>query len=133
MERAGSPFPAEQITLPAEPASAARAREFIRRLLLTSRHRALEDAALLCVSELVSNVSLHTGSRECIVTVVDEPEDLLIEVTDEAQQLPHMATLAPFEAESGRGLRIVNALAGEWGVHDECGPGKSVWLRLRDG
>jgi anti-sigma regulatory factor (Ser/Thr protein kinase) len=132
MERVGAPFPAEQITLPAEPASAARAREFVRQLLRTSRHRALEDAAVLCVSELVTNVAVHTASRACIVTVVDEPGDLLIEVTDEARRMPHMDAVTRPETESGRGLRIVHALAGEWGVHDSCGPGKSVWLRLAD-
>jgi anti-sigma regulatory factor (Ser/Thr protein kinase) len=131
MERVGAPFPAEQIVLPAEPASAARAREFIRGLLRTSRHRSLEDAALLCVSELVSNVSVHTGSHHCVVTVVDEPDDILIEVADEAPDIPRLARSGP-ETESGRCLRIVDALALEWGVKRENGSGKSVWLRLFD-
>lgn len=132
MEREHVPDPAEQIiVLPAEPASAARAREFIRSLLRRSRHHALEDAAVLCVTELVANVSTHTRSRRCVVRLVEHLHDIVIEVGDENSELPMLAPLPP-EAEHGRGLRIVDALAGEWGVRRRPDDGKCVWLRLCD-
>lgn len=126
----GTHVPQTTIVLPAEPASAARAREFVRDLVRQSHHQGLEDAAVLCVTELVANVSLHTDSTECAVTVVDEPEDILIEVADgdgSCPTLEHPARLA----EHGRGLGIVDALAGEWGVEPCREAGKSVWARLR--
>lgn len=132
MERLHVPDPAEQtIVLPAEPASAARAREFVRSLLRRSRHQALEDAALLCVTELVANVSVHTRSRRCVIRVIDHLHDIEIEVGDENDELPKLAPLPP-EADHGRGLRIIDALAGEWGVRRRPDHGKSVWLRLCD-
>jgi anti-sigma regulatory factor (Ser/Thr protein kinase) len=132
MERANVPGTAEKtIVLPAEPASAARAREFVRSLLRRSRHSALEEVALLCVTELVANVSLHTDSRHCVLRVVDGPGDLLIEVGDEAGHMP-MLEPAPPDADHGRGLRIIEALAGEWGVRRTPGDGKQIWFRLRE-
>ena len=132
VEREGVPDPAEKrITLPAVPSSAATAREFVRQLLRKSRHPSLEDAALLCVTEVVANVASHTSSQNCVVTIIDEPGNLLIEVTDEAADLPILGPAQP-EAEHGRGLRIVDALAGEWGVRRRPDAGKSIWLRLPD-
>lgn len=87
------------------------------------------DAALLCVSELVANVSVHTGSKQCVVTVVDEPDDVIIEVADDAHE-PPMLQADGEKSEHGRGLCIVEALAGEWGVRQTPDDGKSVWLRL---
>lgn len=122
----------ETITLPAEPASAAQAREFVRRRLALSGHDSVEDAALLCVTELVANVSLHTAAGQCVVTVRDTPHAVLIEVGDnDVDDLPRVEPWSP-EAEHGRGLRIVNALAGEWGVRRRPHQGKSVWLKLCD-
>lgn len=130
MERPGVPETEEAtIVLPAEPESAARAREFVRRLLRNSEHRELEGAALLCVTELVANVALHTQSSECRVTVVAEPDDVVIEVADRDRSAPRMERRGRM-VEHGRGLRIVDALAGEWGFHQSRGEGKAVWLRL---
>jgi anti-sigma regulatory factor (Ser/Thr protein kinase) len=130
MERQDVPDMAEQsIVLPAVPASAARAREFVRTLLRGSGHGALEDVALLCVSELVANVTLHTSSGRCVVRVVDEHDDILIEVGDDAAELPELQP-SPSDSDHGRGLRIVEALAGEWGVRQDPDDGKHIWIRL---
>ncbi len=130
MERGDVPFQAEEtIRLPAEPASAARARRFVRDFLRRSPHRALEDAATLCVTELVANVSVHTDSTECLVTVRDAAGDVVIEVTDGTRDLPAPESPSRY-SEHGRGLQIVEALAGEWGVRRSSEHCKSVWLRL---
>lgn len=132
MGRCAAPYRWEEsIRLPAEPSSAAAARTFVRDMLRRSNHTSLEDAALLCVTELVANVSVHTDSSECMVTVKDSDEDVVIEVTDEALEVPAVEPLSD-ESEHGRGLRIVEALARDWGVLRHSDSGKSVWLQLCD-
>lgn len=130
MERTDVPnLAADTIVLPAEAASAARAREFVRDLVRRAGYEELEDAAVLCVTELVANVSVHTHSHECVVTVVPEPHDLLIQVADRDSDLPTVEPAGRL-AEHGRGMRIIDALAGEWGVRRVSDEGKCIWLRL---
>lgn len=133
MGRPDVPHSAEEtIKLPAAPTSAAEARRFVRASLARSGHGAMEDAALLCVSELVANVSLHTDASECQVTIRMDPGSVVIEVADdEAVELPSVEPWSPV-SEHGRGLRIVDALAREWGVRRRPHQGKLVWLRLND-
>lgn len=128
--RSGPESAASSITLPAEPASAARARQFVRESLARSAHRDLEDAAVLCVTELVANVSVHTRASTCDVIVVDRPDQVIIEVHDDTTEVPDLLPADPDE-EHGRGLRIVDALAGDWGVTVYPDNGKCVWLRLK--
>jgi anti-sigma regulatory factor (Ser/Thr protein kinase) len=129
-ERLNVPDPAEKtITLPARPSSAAEARDFVRSLLRVSRNHELEDAALLCVTELVANVSLHTDSPTCVVKVIDADDELLIEVLDQASDAPVLSDTPP-GAEHGRGLHIIDALVDEWGVRQFPHDGKSIWLKL---
>lgn len=52
-----------------------------------------------------------------------------IEVSDPGDGLPVIAEAAP-DAESGRGLAIVDAFAEAWGVRERV-VGKTVWARLR--
>lgn len=131
MERAPGPREADGIRLPAEPASAAMARDFVRQRLRGTSHQDLEDAAMLCVTELVANVARHTECSSCVVKVLDEPGDVLIEVIDEAPETPIVRNTPPM-ADHGRGLQIVDALAGEWGIKALQPAGKAVWLRLID-
>jgi anti-sigma regulatory factor (Ser/Thr protein kinase) len=119
----------QSISLPADPASAAEARRFVRAVIEDTPHRRLQDAALLCVSELVANVSRHTGASECRLTVRVGEDDLTIEVSDDFPGSPAIPPAAA-DSEQGRGLRIVDALAGEWGVRRYAPGGKAVWLRL---
>ena len=121
----------QAITLPADATSAVRARQFVRDSLSSSpRGQAIEDAALLCVTELVANVARHTDSHECVVRVVDEDQDVTIEVMDECGEAPTVADGRDPMQETGRGLRIVEALADDWGVRSVPGQGKTIWLRF---
>lgn len=58
---------------------------------------------------------------------------VLIEVWDACHQMPSLSDPDP-EAESGRGLLLVEALCAEWGafVPEGCG-GKIVWAVLEEG
>lgn len=83
--------------------------------------------AQLVVSELASNAVLHAGSPFS-VSVRFEPGCVRIEVQDWNPRLPVMREPGT-AARSGRGLRLVDAVASDWGV--EPGPdGKTVWAEL---
>lgn len=112
---------------PALPAAIPQARRFVRRHVDDA---ALVERALLLVSELATNALEHAGSA-FEVTVVTGTDRVRVEVVD-ASHRPPMVTYRPLEAEHGRGLRIVQGLAEEWGVDARPdGDGKVVWFELR--
>lgn len=69
-------------------------------------------AALLVLSELVSNAVLHAGGADRVVVAVDAPW-IRIDVYDHSH-LPAQAPAVP-PATGGRGLGIVEQLAVRWG------------------
>ncbi|MGW0819809.1 ATP-binding protein [Streptomyces sp. NPDC002845] len=85
----------------------------------------------LCVSELLTNVISHVGEGTRVTLRVIHTADgrTRLEVTDPDPDswliLRHPAT----DDESGRGLFLLDALAGHWGVERACG-GKTVWCEL---
>jgi len=137
--------------------AAALAREAVRtRLQLWEMPELLIDATLL-VSEVVTNAVLH-GRGEVSLTLAVADGELEIGVTDEdptrlpvrsgpgtpeglaapavpaelgAEPGPPWLTdpSAPMWAEGGRGLRLLDSLADDWGVARLAG-GKQVWFRL---
>lgn len=121
---------AQQWVLPKQPTSPARAR---RRLASASARlpRDLVDTALLLTSELVTN-AVKYGGDHIVLTVRDEPELFRVEVYDDGPRTPHLVAGVK-QAEGGRGLRLVEELAHEWGTaRGRAGhPGKSVWFTLR--
>ncbi|MFD5163591.1 ATP-binding protein [Streptomyces hawaiiensis] len=88
----------------------------------------------LCASELVTNVIRHVGEG-VPVTVRVWPEEggrVRLGVTDpDPRALPVLvgAVGAGAEAESGRGLALLDALAVRWGVEREANR-KTVWCEL---
>jgi anti-sigma regulatory factor (Ser/Thr protein kinase) len=87
---------------------------------------AIEDA-LLVVSELVQNVSQHTGS-DGVLTVDLVSGDALIEVTD-ADPTPPRLLRPDGQRIGGRGLLLVAGIADAWGVRSRA-DGKTVWARM---
>ncbi|MDQ1385544.1 MAG: hypothetical protein QOG65_2923 [Actinomycetota bacterium] len=87
------------------------------------------DRAALVVSELVANAVLHGVAP--IQLHVDVDGMLRIEVSDgDCFGLVH-ARPAETDLPGGRGLRIVDALADDWGTRvDEHG--KTVWAQLQE-
>ena len=112
---------------PAEPASAARARQFVDAALRTWDCDAMVDVASLLVSELVANSVLH--ARTAVAVVISRHGDRLrIEVQDGVSRAParkHYSTLAT----TGRGLMLVERMAADWGVRPTA-TGKGVWFEL---
>jgi anti-sigma regulatory factor (Ser/Thr protein kinase) len=105
------------------------ARTLVRRTVGELVPEDLLDTAELLVSELVTNAILH-GSGMVIVAVDCEDDTVVLTVSDDEPTPP---TLQPerLMALGGRGMRMIELLAGDWGVRPRTdGPGKQVWVRL---
>lgn len=88
--------------------------------------RAADDAALV-VSELLTN-SVRADARRVSLAVEVHHERLRLEASDDAVGVPAMVPAGPTDIH-GRGLHIVDAIAGNWGVRVEP-LGKTVWAEL---
>ncbi|MFE9672942.1 ATP-binding protein [Streptomyces sp. NPDC006259] len=87
-----------------------------------------ETAALL-ISELVTNAITHTLSRSIRVVVArSSPSLVRLAVVDRAPHRVPELRAADAAAESGRGLRLVDAFAYRWG-YDLLGshPTRGPW------
>ncbi|RCG20739.1 ATP-binding protein [Streptomyces diacarni] len=93
------------------------------------------DTAAHVVGELAANAALHgrvPGRSFRLRASCPVPGSLRIEVTDAlGERAPRLATLpvGP-DAESGRGLLLVEALAERWGVTHGPFPCKTVWAEV---
>ncbi|MEY9991625.1 anti-sigma regulatory factor (Ser/Thr protein kinase) [Streptomyces sp. V4I8] len=90
------------------------------------------DEAQLLVTELATNVVKHVGERASATLVLEWcGERLRIEVHDKSRAMP---TPNPegSDAECGRGLHLVAALAVEWGAVLTAA-GKAVWCEIPTG
>jgi anti-sigma regulatory factor (Ser/Thr protein kinase) len=117
------------LALPADTASPGQARRFIREFCVAADldEAACEKAALL-VSELVTNAVVHGSSRATLVAARPNGH-LHVAVLDSNVQLPDGPQTVPPDSESGRGLRIVAAVADRWGV-ETTDEGKAVWFEI---
>ena len=87
------------------------------------------ETVILLTSELVSNALLHART-EVDLRLVMEASGVRVEVHDGGVRRPPLSPApAPPAATSGRGLMMVEALAGRWGV-DGADDGKTVWFEL---
>ncbi|SOE56807.1 Histidine kinase-like ATPase domain-containing protein [Streptomyces sp. OV198] len=89
------------------------------------------------VAELAANAALHgrVQGRDFRLTLSLDPAVglLRIAVTDaHGEQLPSLSAIfePPPDAESGRGLILVTALADRWGTEPYPPAGKTVWAEL---
>ncbi len=98
----------------------------------------MADAAVTVVSELVTNAVLYgsgpqAGQAEAEhvgLTLRHTRDELTVIVTDGNTSPPaHPATPGPY-AESGRGLRVVDALADQWGWTSLGVAAKAVWATI---
>lgn len=115
-------------TWPAEPASVARARDFVTAQLLARQLAGRVDEARLVASELATNAVLHARTP-FTVTVGGHGSDVTVRVRDGSSRVPVPGTAVAMAA-SGRGLFLVGELSQNWGVTVEIDGGKSVWAQL---
>ncbi len=113
--------------LPRDRRSVPAARRFAREVLAGWGWPEPDDP-LLCVSELATNALLHgvPPGRGLLLQLRCDGRVLRIEVHDSGAGVPRIVDAAD---ETGRGLRIVDALADKWGV-GERDPGKTVWCEF---
>ncbi|WP_175410946.1 SpoIIE family protein phosphatase [Streptomyces sp. TRM64462] len=111
-----------------EPGAARRARRLTRARLADWGLHDLADTAELLVSEVVTNAVRHAGSGRPVELRLVRTDILLCEVTDGGHTLPTLRAAGPGD-EGGRGLRVVGALAREWGA-SRSADGTSVWFEL---
>ncbi|MFF2728247.1 SpoIIE family protein phosphatase [Streptomyces sp. NPDC058008] len=115
----------------AEPERVAAARQQLRELLHDWADAEQVDSAELMVSEMSTNVLVHTDGDALLVAEVTGEwgeRRLRVEVADASDELPHKRRPGEM-ASSGRGLVLMEMLADAWGV-DPRGEGKSIWFEL---
>lgn len=114
------------------PQAVGHARRFTRRTLRSWGVTADMDAALLVVSELVTNALVHTeGQVRLDITLVNDR--LRLAVADASPRTPAKPTSIGWGATGGRGILLVEAVSAAWGTLPVSG-GKQVWAEfvLRD-
>ncbi|HEX3922039.1 MAG TPA: ATP-binding protein [Streptosporangiaceae bacterium] len=94
----------------------------------------LADDAELLVSELITNAVrasgrlTTTGPPVVRLWLACDQISLLVQVWDGDEAMPIRHDAGP-DAESGRGLLLVNSLGKDWGAYRSVG-GKVVWVLL---
>ncbi|GAA3054341.1 SpoIIE family protein phosphatase [Streptomyces glomeratus] len=122
-------LPAESVgdwTLPREPRSVGRAREYTRGQLLSWDLEPLVDTTELLVSELVTN-ALRYGEGEIRLRLLLD-RTLVCEVWDAGLVQPRRRRARDTD-EGGRGLQLVGLLSAAWGSR-RTPRGKTVWFEL---
>ncbi|MGP3632148.1 ATP-binding SpoIIE family protein phosphatase [Streptomyces sp. 24-1644] len=115
----------------AEPERIAAARQQLRELLHDWTDPEQVDSAVLMLSEMATNVLVHTDGDALMVAEASGERGerrLRVEVADGSDELPHKRRPGEM-ASSGRGLVLMEMLADTWGV-DPRGEGKSIWFEL---
>ncbi|WP_447040736.1 ATP-binding protein [Streptomyces sp. DSM 118878] len=98
----------------------------------------VNETVALITAELAANAARHGRTvtvRDFRVHLTEAVDGTVrVEVTDtRGERLPVIAGVVDPEAESGRGLLLVEALACRWGVmpRPDGPPGKTVWAELK--
>ncbi|MYS20357.1 Histidine kinase-like ATPase domain-containing protein [Streptomyces sp. DvalAA-14] len=122
------------LTVPqADPALIRGARDDVRALLHDWDSQDQLETAVLLVSEVVTNVLVHTDEDATLIAQVSGlpgTRRLRVEVGDRSDDMPHLRSPGEL-ASSGRGLLLMAELADRWGV-DPRGEGKSIWFELHE-
>jgi anti-sigma regulatory factor (Ser/Thr protein kinase) len=95
----------------------------------------LSDTVALLVAELAANAARHgrVPGRNFELRLLYEHETAVVRVevsdTHPRRPDPSAVTMAGPDADGGRGLPLVEAVAHRWGVDERTGPGKTVWAQ----
>ncbi|GAA1931002.1 ATP-binding protein [Streptomyces sodiiphilus] len=87
-----------------------------------------ETVVLLGITELLANVLRHAAAKEVRLLVQAGVDGVCVTVTDFDPRLPTVGVPDQL-AEAGRGLPLLQALAGGFGI-EPSPSGKSVWFRV---
>ncbi len=92
----------------------------------------LQDAMVLCVTEMLANVYRHVESPECELTLRNLPEGVRASVSDTSPAPPVVITHPDWREENGRGTFLLANIADRWGVLATEEGGKLVWVLVED-
>jgi anti-sigma regulatory factor (Ser/Thr protein kinase) len=115
-----------RLVLESTPESVRRGREHVRKTLTTADPDRAEVATVL-TDEMLANAVRH-GAPPIELSLTDSNGVLTVEVRDGGSGLPVLRAL-DLDAESGRGMHIIEALSDCWGVK-QLQTGKIVWFQL---
>lgn len=118
-----------ELLLSAQLASVRAGRHFVRDTLLEWNLARLVEDAELGVSELVANAVRYAKTEVLIQVSAGTRVTIAVVDQDPVLHRPVQPAADDLLAESGRGLRIVAAVADDWGIEARTG-GKSVWFSL---
>ncbi|MFI1304015.1 ATP-binding protein [Streptomyces sioyaensis] len=124
--------PSYERTFPHRDSSVGEARKFaVEALSAWGVWDRLEDVCL-CLSEVAANALVHAspprfGFR---ARLTFSGPVVRLEVHDQGAGRPHRKHPS-LDDTSGRGLLLVDELSDEWGVDDQPGNGKTVWLTFK--
>lgn len=85
------------------------------------------ELAVLLVSELVTNATVHAGSKIRLTVYVDS-RWVRVEVKDDGPGQPVLRSSTPNHLK-GRGLAVVDRLSTDWGTDQHKGH-KTVWFEI---
>ncbi|MFE7116247.1 ATP-binding protein [Streptomyces sp. NPDC057654] len=123
-----------RVSLPSGVLAPKIARTLVADLLVLTDHGCLADPAQLLVSEIVTNVHMHTGTPVVHVDVAVRFARIRVAVWDDAPYVRPQLQEERDGDERGRGLHLVHALASHWGVtwprRNEQSIAKHVWFAL---
>ena len=120
-----------RVELPAGPQAPSRARRATREALTRWQLPSLVDRVVLVVSELLTN-SVRYGRPPLCLVLTRRPRTVRVDVHDAVPSEPPLQAAAGSpDAESGRGLLIVSAVADSVGVEQIPGDGKQVFASFR--
>jgi anti-sigma regulatory factor (Ser/Thr protein kinase) len=105
------------------------ARRAIRAFCAANEIENLSDDAELLGSEVMTNACRMASGPVTMFLLADDGALVVIITDDSANRLPATTVLSPPMAESGRGLFVLDQLAGAWGT-TSTPSGKNVWFRL---
>ena len=120
-----------RVRLATGPAAAAEARRRVRDAIWSWQVPVDLDAALLLTSELVTNAVRHEAGQRAqavVLAIACSRGRLRVDVHDTSRSLPAVAEV-PADAETGRGLLLVETLSDEWGCY-RTPAGKAVYFTL---
>ncbi len=113
-------------TFAARRESVTRARRFVLESLTAAEPDCSEIAVM--VSELAANAVLHARTDFVVRVIQNDTSSVRVEVTDRGPGEPTLRFVSP-QTRGGRGLRVVAALADDWGTtHDGADGVKTVWF-----
>jgi len=129
-----APLPACRFSLSAGTQAAAEARGQLHALVCLWGIQVDLDVLVLLASELITNAVTHAdngaGAGSVSVCVRCLRGELRVEVHDGSHAMPAgVPVKVDDDAETGRGLMLVDALAAEWGFYRTPG-GKAVYFTL---